>query len=97
MQTVATIKQYSAMRNISVYRLRKLAKDGVITAGIVGNKYSLNVEAVDSYFEELFAPKPKPASVKRSSQREKGETQADFFERRKREILASMYEGRMEA
>ena len=53
MQMVATLKQYSAMRNISVYRLRQLAKNGVITAGIVGNKYLLNVEAVDRYFEEL--------------------------------------------
>lgn len=97
MQMVATLKQYSAMRNISVYRLRQLAKNGVITAGIVGNKYLLNVEAVDRYFEELLAPKPKPAPVKRSGQRQKGETPADFFERRKREILASMYERRKEA
>lgn len=60
---IMTISQYAKSRNISDKMIRKLISKGKIPAGKQGNKYLLNVEAVDSYFIELTSQIKRPAPV----------------------------------
>ena len=56
------IREYSETRNVSDKLIRKLIDQKKLFAGKVGNKWLLNVERCDKFFEELTTP-PEPKVV----------------------------------
>ncbi len=55
-----TIAEYAKSRNVSDKMIRKLINEGQLPAGRIGNKYLLNVDAVDACFSELTGEMKKP-------------------------------------
>lgn len=87
---IMTISQYAKSRNISDKMIRKLISKGKIPAGKQGNKYLLNVEAVDSYFIELTGQVKQPASITR---KKKISIEEMFDEAKKRLLGATAVKG----
>lgn len=56
------IREYAETRNVSDKLIRKLIDQKKLFAGKVGNKWLLNVERCDKFFEELTTP-PEPKVV----------------------------------
>ena len=50
------IREYAETRNVSDKLIRKLIDQKKLSAGKVGNKWLLNVERCDKFFEELTTP-----------------------------------------
>lgn len=57
------IKEFSESRNISDKMLRKLIKQGKVSAGRYGRKWLLAADVVDQQLREMFAPPAKQDKV----------------------------------